>query len=81
MVEPAAEQDAALQFLDQRINGVSLSGQRAVDPLMGQQHAALQLQIGADRAQRFAQAAKIWQCGELIEGGDLEGHSVGLSGR
>src|SRR5258706_393338 len=48
--------------------------ERAVDAFIGQQHAALQLQIGADRAQRLAQLPEMRQCGELIESGDLAGH-------
>jgi len=79
-VEPAAEQGAAPQLFDQRINAVSMACKRAVDALMGQQHAALQPETGADRAQRFAQAAKIRQGCELIEGGDFERHGGGLAG-
>src|SRR3984893_15308669 len=39
VVEPAAEQSAALQFLNQCGNRLGLARQRAVDAFMGQQHA------------------------------------------
>ena len=58
----------------------SLAGKRAVDALMRQQHAALQPEAGADRAQRLAQLPEIRQRGELVEGGDLERHGDRLSG-
>src|SRR5712691_3677031 len=70
VVEPAAEQRAALQFLNQRGNSLGAAGKRAVDAFVGQQHAALQPEFGADRAQRLAQLPEIRQRGELIEGGD-----------
>src|SRR5450755_2649308 len=81
VVEPAAEQSAALQFLNQCGNRLGLARQRAVDAFMGQQHAAIQLQSGADRAQRLAQLPEIWQRGELIESSDPVRHHGGLSGR
>ena len=71
MVEPATEQDAALQFPDKRINGLVVTCRRAIDALMCQQHAALEPEAGANRAQRLAQPPEIRQRGELIEGGDL----------
>ena len=80
IVEPAAEQGARLQLLDQRVDGRRLAGKGAVDALMRQQHAALQPKAGADRAQRLAQLPEIRQRGELVEGGDLERHGDRLSG-
>ena len=70
VVEPAAKQRAALQFFNQCGNCLGAAGKRAVDAFMGQQHAALQPEFGADRAQRLAQLPEIRQRGELIEGGD-----------
>ncbi len=49
-------------------------GQRAVDALLGEQHAALQIERRADRAQGLAQLPEVRQCGELIEGGDPVSH-------
>ena len=80
MVEPAAEQVAVAQCVDQFVDGLRASRQRAVDAFMGQQHAAFQPELGAKRPQRLAQIAEIRQRGELIEGGDLVGHVGGLSG-
>ena len=80
VVEPAAKQRAALQFFNQRGNSLGAAGKRAVDAFVGQQHAALQPEFGADRAQRLAQLPEIRQRGELIEGGDLVRHRRGLSG-
>ena len=59
----------------------ALARQRAVDALMGQQHAAFQPELGAERPQRLAQLPEIRQRGELIEGGDVVRHGGGLSGR
>src|SRR5450755_1504398 len=80
MVEPATEQIATAQFIDQCGNRLRAACERPINALLGQQHAALQLQTGANRAQRFAQLPEIRQVGELIESGDLVGHVRGLSG-
>src|SRR5256886_10453492 len=74
VIEPAAEQGAVAQFMNQCVDRLRAARKRAVDAFMGQQHAALQPEIGADRAQRLAQLPEIRQRGELIEGGDLMGH-------
>jgi hypothetical protein len=59
-----------ISFFNQRGNSLGAAGKRAVDTFVGQQHAALQPELGADRAQRLAQLLEIRQRGELIEGGD-----------
>src|SRR6478736_1785338 len=79
-IEPAAEQDAVAQLGDEIVNGFGLAGERAVDALMGQQHAALQLEASANRPQRLAQFRKIGKRCELIECGDLVRHDAGLAG-
>src|SRR6202011_5701306 len=55
IVQSAAEERAASQLSDQRVDGLGFAGERAVDTFMGQQHAAFQRQISADGAQRVAQ--------------------------
>ena len=80
IVEPAAEKGAVLQLADEGVDGFIAARNGAVDPFMRQQHAALDPKAGRKRAQRLAQLPKIRQCGELVEGGDLERHGDRLSG-
>ena len=70
-----------LQLPDERVDALVAARNRAVDALMRQQHAALQPEAGSKRAQRLAQLPEVRQRGELVEGGDLEGHGDRLSGR
>ena len=78
-VEPAAKEIAVTQRGDQFVDRFHAAGQRAVDALMRQQHAALQLQFTAQRPQRLAQIAKVRQGCELVKGGDLGGHGGDLA--
>ncbi len=72
IVEPAAEQAPCRAIPSTKWPmALGCARQRAVDALMRQQHAAFQLEFGADRPQRLAQLPEIRQRGELIEGGDL----------
>src|SRR5262249_35035237 len=62
------------ELLDKGGDAARLSRERAVDALMGEQHAALQSQPREKRARRVAQLAEVRQLRELIEGGNFEGH-------
>ena len=70
MAEPAAEQFSVLQRIDQSGDALVATGKRAIDPFGGEQHAALQIERGAQCKQRFPQGAEVGQCGKLIEGSD-----------
>ena len=61
--------------------GAEAARHRAVDALMGQQHAALDPKPYRECAQRLAQLPEVRQGGELVEGSDLERHGDHLSGR
>src|SRR3954468_5698372 len=74
--EPATEQGAVAEFLDQPINPDRWPGQGAIDTFSGQQHAALQAQRGAEIMKRRPDCLEIRQRGELIEGSNLESHAV-----
>ena len=81
IVEPATEKGAVLQLADEGVDGFVAARNGAVDPLMRQQHTALDPKAGRKRAQRLAQLPEVRQRGELVEGGDLERHGDRLSGR
>ena len=80
MIEPAAEQRAIAQFRDQGADISFVARDRAVDALMGQQHAAFQVEPSTDRPQRLPDLAEVRQGCKLVESGDGEGHGGGLSG-
>src|SRR6476619_1782772 len=80
MVEPAAEQGAMLQLLDESVDRVIRAGEGAVDALRRQQDAALEFEASAACAQGHAQLPVIRKPGELVEGSDFQRHGGGLSG-
>ena len=69
-----------LQLSDERVDTLIAARNGAVNPFMRQQHTALDPKAGRKRAQRLAQSPEVRQCGELVEGGDLERHGDRLSG-
>ncbi len=73
-VEPAAKEIAMAQRRDEFIDGPRLARNRAIDPFMGQQHAAFQGEVAAQCPQRFAQLPEVRQGGKLVKGGNLGGH-------
>jgi hypothetical protein len=73
MVEAATKELAMAKRFDQFVDSLWAPSQRAIDPLMGQQHATLQFQIAAQGPQRLAQFAKVRQGCKLVKAATLVG--------